>query len=79
MLKHAYLVMAHNNFYVLETLLHLLDDERNTIYLHIDKKTKGVDTEALQKIPQKAKLYLVKRRKVNWGGFSQIQCELALL
>ena len=35
--KHAYLIMAHNNFYILEKLLHLLDDPRNDIYVHIDK------------------------------------------
>lgn len=30
--KHAYLIIAHNDFYILEKLLMLLDDERNDIY-----------------------------------------------
>lgn len=38
MKKHAYLIMAHNNWKILEKLLILLDDKRNDIYLHIDLK-----------------------------------------
>ena len=36
MKKHAYLIMAHNNPYILKKLLNLIDDKRNDIYLHID-------------------------------------------
>ena len=43
--KHAYLIVAHNNFYILEKLIRLIDDTRNDIYLHIDKKTKNFDFE----------------------------------
>ncbi len=38
--KHAYLIMAHDNFEQLKILLDLIDDYRNDIYLHIDKKLK---------------------------------------
>ena len=43
MQKHAYLIMSHNDFYILEKLLRLLDDRRNDIYVHIDKKVKNFD------------------------------------
>jgi len=36
--KHAYLIIAHGNWVILEKLLNLLDDEKNDIYLHIDAK-----------------------------------------
>ena len=36
--KHAYCILAHNNFHQLQTLINCIDDERNDIYLHIDKK-----------------------------------------
>lgn len=39
MKKHAYLIIAHNNWKILERLLILLDDNRNDIYLHIDRKS----------------------------------------
>lgn len=36
MKKHAYLIIAHNDFEILENLIILLDDMRNDIYIHID-------------------------------------------
>ena len=44
--KHAYLIIAHNNFYILKKLIALIDDERNDIYIHIDKKTKNFKKNA---------------------------------
>ena len=49
MKKHAYLILAHNNFYCLERLLKLLDDERNDIFLHVDKKVKNFDSDEIYK------------------------------
>lgn len=39
---HAYLIIAHNEFEVLTKLIGLLDDNRNDIYVHIDKKVEKV-------------------------------------
>lgn len=36
--KHAYCIMAHGNWEQLQMLITALDDERNDIFLHIDKK-----------------------------------------
>ena len=36
--KHAYCIMAHNNWAQLQMLIDCLDDMRNDIFLHIDKK-----------------------------------------
>ena len=36
--KHAYLILAHTHLRQLRTLLSLLDDPRNDIYIHIDRK-----------------------------------------
>lgn len=38
MKKHAYLIIAHNNWKILERLLILLDDNRNDIYLLAELK-----------------------------------------
>ena len=77
--KHAYLIIAHNDFYILEKLLMLLDDERNDIYIHIDKKVKSFNLEYFQRICSKSHIKFIKRIKVYWGGYSQVQCELNLL
>ena len=73
--KHAYLLMAHANFEQLQTLLDLLDDERNDIYLHIDKKAKNVPDFRVKQ----AGLHLIDPINVVWGGYSQIRCEMKLL
>ena len=74
---HAYLIMAHNNFQQLQMLISLLDDPRNDIYLHIDKKASSFTPDAI--CVQHATLVLINRISVNWGGHSQITCELNLL
>lgn len=78
-MKHAYLIIAHNDFYILEKLLLLIDDELNDIYIHIDKKVKNFDFDYYKKLIKKSNIYFTKRIDVRWGSFSQIECELLLL
>lgn len=78
-MKHAYLIIAHNNFYILEKLIMLLDDQRNDIYIHIDKKVKNFDFDKFENIAKKSTVFFTNRLSVNWGGFSQIKCELLML
>ena len=66
-MKHAYLIMAHNEPYILEKLLKLIDDERNDIYLHIDKKWKEFDFEKFKKFVTKGHFYFNDRLDVKWG------------
>ena len=77
-MKHAYLIMAHNEPYILERLLKLIDDRRNDIYLHIDKKWHDFDFEYFKKIVNKSNLYFTDRLDVRWGTYRQIECELLL-
>ena len=37
-MKHAFLIIAHNNPRIFETLIGLLDFKDNDIFVHIDKK-----------------------------------------
>ena len=74
--KHAYLIMAHNNFDQLAVLIDLIDDERNDVYLHIDKKAKNFDRSSIK--TKNAGLFYVKPLSVMWGGHSQIKCEMRL-
>lgn len=80
MKKHAYLIMAHNEFDLLEELLEALDDVRNDIYVHIDAKVKKFPFDKYKEMVTKSKLIFVKKRmNVLWGGDTQIKCELYLL
>lgn len=75
--KHAYLIMAHTNFSQLQTLISLLDHPQNDIYLHVDKRASGFQPNQIS--VNHSSLVIIDRIRVNWGGHSQITCELNLL
>ena len=45
--KHAFLVMAHKDDATFRTLLRLLDDARNDIFVHMDAKNAAWDESSL--------------------------------
>ena len=78
-MKHAYLIMAHNNFYILEKLIKLLDDSRNDIFIHIDKKVKNFDFEYFASLTEHSIVIFTKKRiNVRWGANSQVKTEINL-
>lgn len=74
-MKHAYLILAHNEFGLLQTLLDCIDDARNDIYVHIDKKV-----PVLPKLNAKqAGLFVLDQRvSIYWGDASMIEAEYLL-
>lgn len=75
--KHAYLIIAHNDIDLLQVLVNMLDDERNDIYLHPDKKWTNFDASKLR--TDRAKLEVLSNRiKGYWGHISLVQIEYAL-
>lgn len=78
-MKHAYLIIAHNEYPVLKALLSMLDDERNDIYLHIDKRATELRKQVGTFRAEKAGFHLLKNSiKVYWGDISQIEVEYLL-
>lgn len=76
---HAYLIIAYNDFELLKCLIRMLDYPYNDIYIHIDKKSKKFKQNDFIGITKYSKLYFIKREKVYWGGYSQVNCEINLL
>ena len=77
--RHAYLIMAHDNPCQLSKLIHLLDDERNDIFVHIDKKSESFPMEIFDSLVQKSILKVITRKKCLWAEYSQVDIELDLL
>ena len=74
-MKHAYLILAHHEFTLLQTLIACLDDRRNDIYVHIDKKVK--DLPELH--TNHANLRVLKNRTdIRWADFSMVEAEFSL-
>ena len=73
--KHAYLIIAHNEFEVLQKLVSALDDEMHDIYIHFDAKVKEVP----QITTKKSALYILpKRIDTCWGDITLLEVEYAL-
>lgn len=73
--KHAYLILAHNEFGLLELLVERLDDARNDIYIHIDAKV----AELPKLKTHSARLFFISERyDVRWGDVSVLKAEFAL-
>lgn len=73
--KHAYLIIAHNEFGLLQKLISVLDDERNDIFIHIDKKSTFHQEDFFA---SKSKLTIVSKNRVQWGDITQTETELLL-
>ena len=41
--RHAYLITAYDDYYLLDCLIELLIDPRNDTYVHVDKKSTDFD------------------------------------
>lgn len=79
MKKHAMLIMAHNQFEILEKLLIMLDHERNDIYIHIDRKSGYIDEEYFKQLCIYSRVSFIPRRRLYWGHSSLVECELDLM
>ncbi len=75
MKKHAYLILAHTNHHQLQQLINILDDEKNDIFMHIDKKSQLSPT--LFKVT-KSNLFFVPSVDVHWGNITIIEAEYQL-
>lgn len=77
-MKHAFLIIAHNNWGQLKKLIGCLDSEDHDIFVHIDKKSKDFAKSYFDGCVKKAKIVFYQEFPVFWGGFSQVQVELFL-
>lgn len=74
-MKHAYLILAHHQFALLELLVRSLDHAGNGIFIHFDSKVTEIPAIAVQN----AALYLIEERvDVRWGDLSVVEAEYVL-
>ncbi len=77
--KHAYLIMAHNNWSILEKLLQMIDYPLNDIYIHIDAKVRSFDEEHFKNLLSHSNVTFIQNRiNTKWGDSSLILTELLL-
>ena len=64
-MKQAYLVLAHHQFGLLKKQIALLDDDRNDIFIHIDKKSRNVDFNDIKSVAKSSNVYFTERIAVS--------------
>ncbi len=75
-MSHAWLIIAHNEFGILQRLISMLDAHECDIFIHIDKKVKSLP----RLVVSYSKLFILDNRiDVRWGHISQIETELLLM
>lgn len=75
-MKHAYLILAHHEFELLSLLVQSLDDERNDIFIHFDRK---VEKLPVIQTNQAGLFYIEDRKDVRWADVSMVEAEYALM
>ncbi len=77
-LKLAYLIVAHHQPNHLARLIHALNDENSSFFIHIDGKFPLAPFQAV--VPQRANIiWLPNRVAVEWGRLSVVQAVLNLI
>ena len=75
-MRHAWLIIAHNEFEILQRLVSALDAPENDFYIHFDKKVRTIPVIHVGK----GRLFILPvRYDVRWGDYSQIAVELTLM
>lgn len=77
-MKHAYLIIAHQDVKMLMFLLEAIDDERNDIFLHIDTKSPQLYAEISKYKLHHSQMHVYSQFNVMWGDISQALLELFL-
>ena len=78
--KHAYCILAHGNWKQLQLLVNVLDDERNDIFLHIDKKALGSFEIWGGKVKTNhSHIFMANSIDVRWSDVSLADAEMNLL
>lgn len=76
--RHAYCIMAHNNWDQLQVLIDVLDDTTNDIYLHIDAKSLDSYNRWGKVSTRWSNLKCIKSHDVRWSDISQADVEVDL-
>lgn len=77
-MKHAYLLLVHNNPEQLKRLIGLLDDERNDIFVHVDEDT-DFPIADFSECAKYSTLTFIDRISIKWADYSIVKAELNLL
>ena len=77
-MRHAWLILTHGSFEILEKQLRFFDSENADFFIHVDAKAE-LDAERFLTVPEKSRVTFVSRHCISWGHFAMVEAELELL
>lgn len=78
-MKHAYCIIAHSDLYCLKKLISCLDNPRNDIFIHFDKKSDLFEAKIDAKYSKVVILPKEKSKDIRWGAYSLVEAEIEIL
>ena len=69
-MQHAYLIMAHDDFYLLKKLVQVIDNPDGDIFIHLDAKRQysSAQIDSLKSLTHYSNLHVYSQIPVVWGG-----------
>lgn len=69
-MKHAYLIMAYNDFYLLKKLIQAIDNPDGDIFLHLDagRNYNRKEIDEIKQSAKQSKIKIYSTLKISWGG-----------
>lgn len=78
-MRHAYIILAHNNWQQLYKLISLLDSNNADFYIHIDKRAKDFDETYFKGVCRHSTVRFYYEYENFWGSYRLIESELFLI
>lgn len=80
-MKHAFLIIAHNNWSQLKEVMRVYDSKICDFYIHINSMVDVEDSELkqIQTVTKYSKVYFVQRIPIVWGEVGILEASLILL
>lgn len=68
-MRQAFLIIAHNQWWLVENLFRYLDSEDVDIYLHVNSLVEMPDIEKMKRKLRFSSLYIEDRKEIIWGKY----------
>lgn len=78
-MRHAYLILVHNNWSQLRRLMSLLDSENADIFVHVDQRAKGFEQKFFDGTCKCSRVKFYRKYRNYWGSYRLVQSELYLI
>lgn len=78
-MKHAFLIMAHNNFSVLKSFIKQIDAENHDIFIHVNKRVKIYPRDEILAAAKKSKVTFVDRKVVKYCDYTMMEAVKSLM